>query len=236
MELFDPELPFQWELTPSGYLPYATRGWWMVGLQIGGYPKQARKLSMEQLTHKDKDYQDSTSLYHVYTFPALYGLLARDWSYAQEILEEYLPLTRSFGDPVFTLTAEVYYHISRFFQEDRESFDQTIQLVNVCFDIGFKAFAVTMSAFVAEGYLIYEDFEASLKWIDKILDHVNVTKTHIQTSELNRLKGRALQALDASDDDVELHFNKARDLAKKQGANNCELQKNVSRTLGNSTD
>jgi len=224
LELFNPELPFRWELTPSGYLPYATKGWWMVGLQIGGYPAQAKKLSIEQLTYKDKEYQDSTSLYHVYTFPALYGLFAREWSYAQEILEQYLPLTRSFGDPVFTLTAEVYYYISKFFQGERDSFDQTIQLVNVCFDIGFKAFAVTMSGFIAQGYQIYGDFEASLKWIDRILAHVKVTKTHIQTSELNRLKGRALEALGASDDEIERQFRKARNLSRKQGAKTFEIR------------
>ncbi len=224
MEMFDPSRPFRWELTPSGYLPYATQGWWMVGLQIGGYPDQARKLSSEQLTFKDKEYKDSTSLYHVYTFPALYGLLAREWDYTQEILEEYLPLTRSFGDPVFTLTAEVYFKIARFFQGEREDFEQAVQLLNYCFDIGFKAFAVTMSPFIAEGYLIFGEPKASLEWIDKILAHVSVTKTHIQTSELNRLKGRALQAQGASDDNVEEYFKKGHEIALKQGAKTFELR------------
>ena len=224
LEIFDPALPFRWELTPSGYLPYATKGWWMVGLQIGGYPDQAKRLSIQQLTYKGKEYQDSTSLYHVYTFPALYGLFAREWSYAQEVLEQYLPLTRSFGDPVFTLTAEVYFLIARFFQGEREAFDQAVQMVNYCFEIGFKAFAVTMSGFIAEGYLMYEEPQSALDWIEKILDHVEVTKTHIQTSELNRIKGRALAKLGNPDKVVETLFKRAQDLARKQGARTFELR------------
>ena len=224
LEMFDPSLPFPWEITPSGYLPFASKGWWMFCLQISGSIDQAKKLSEEQLIYIDKEHQDSTSLYHIYTFPALYNLQAREWEASQSIMERYLPIARSFGDPVFALTAEVYYHLARAFQGDQKSFNTSVQLINVCFDIGFKAFAVCMSAFIAGGFLNTGDYKSGLDWIEKILDHTALTGTHIQTAELYRLKGRMLQASGKQDSLVEKEFKKALKLAKDQSARTYEIR------------
>lgn len=224
LDMFDPSLPFPWEITPSGYLPFATKGWWMFCLQISGSFGKAKRLSEEQLNYSDNEHQDSTSLYHLYTFPALYSLQARDWIASQNIIERYLPIAKSFGDPVFTLTAEVYYHLARALQGDHDSFNTSVQLINVCFDIGFKAFAVCMSPFIAEGYLKTCDYKSGLDWIEKILDHVKQTGTHIQTAELHRLKGRMLQALGKQDNLVEKQFKKALNIAKNQAARTFEIR------------
>ena len=204
MDLFDPSLSFPWELTPGGYLPYATKGWWMVCLQIGGFMDQARALAENHLTYADGEFKDSTSLYHVYTFPALYGLFARDWDFVTGVLETYLPMARSFGDPIFTLTADVYDQIARSFKNEIGAFEQAVQLVQVCFDIGFKAFAVTMSAFIAEGYLLNDQPESALSWIRKIEEHVSSTGTHIQSAELHRLRARAFLAQGKPDSEKDL--------------------------------
>ena len=224
LKLFDPSLPFPWELTPGGYLPYATKGWYMLCLQIAGLFDQAENLSEELLSFVDKEYQDSTSLYHMYTFPALYCLEAKKWSECQSILDRYLPMAKEFGDPVFILTAEVYYHLALAFQGDHASFQQVVQLIQVCFDIGFKAFAVTMSALVAECYLIHGDPSSGLEWIRKILSHVNQTGTHIQTAELFRIRGLAIKVLGQPADSAEQEFKKALDLARKQGAGTFEIR------------
>ena len=224
LDMFDPSLPFPWEITPSGYLPFAAKGWWMFCLQISGSFDKAKRLSEEQLNYSGKEHQDSTSLYHLYTFPALYSLQARDWIASQKIIERYLPIARSFGDPVFTLTAEVYYHLARALQGDHDSFNTSVQLINVCFDIGFRAFAVCMSAFIAEGYLKTCDYKSGLDWIEKILNHVKQTGTHIQTAELHRLKGRMLQALGKQDNLVEKQFKKALNIARDQSARTFEIR------------
>lgn len=227
LKLFDPSLPFPWELTPGGYLPYATKGWYMLGLQIAGFLDQAENLAEELLTFVDKEYQDSTSLYHIYTFPALYCLEAKKWCECQSILERYLPMARAFGDPVFILTAEVYYHLALAFQGNNASFQQVVQLIQVCFDIGFKAFAATMSAWVAECYLIHGEPSMCLEWISKILSHVNQTGTHIQTAELFRIRGLALHVLREPQDSVEQEFKRALNLAKKQEASTFEIRATI---------
>lgn len=224
LKLFDPSLPFPWELTPGGYLPYATKGWYTLALQIAGFLDQAENLAEELLSFADKEYQDSTSLYHIYTFPALYCLEAKKWSECHSILERYLPMARAFGDPVFILTAEVYYHLALAFQGDNASFQQVVQLIKVCFDIGFKAFTVTMSALVAEGYLIHGEPSLGLEWIEKILSHVNQTGSHIQTAELFRIRGLTLKVLGEPEDSVEQEFKKALEVAKKQEAGTFEIR------------
>lgn len=224
IDLFDPSLTFPWELTPSGYLPYATKGWWMLTLEIAGFKDQARTLAEDQLSFAEGKFKDSTSLYHVYTFPALYGLFTRDWDYVIDILETYLPMARSFGDPIFTLTADVYYQIAKSFQKEQGAFKKAVQLVNVCFDIGFKAFAVTMSGFIAEGYLKNDQPEAALIWIEKIQAHVDKTGTYINSSELHRLKGRVYSIQAKSYEEIELEFKKALDLAGEQKSKTFELR------------
>jgi hypothetical protein len=164
------------------------------------------------------------TLYHTYTFPALYKLEAREWKAAEKILDEYLPIVKAFGDPVFTLTAEVYYHIAKAFQGDKTSFETAVNLINVCFDIGFKAFAVTMSSYIGEQYFQTGQHDAALNWIEKILDHVNRTGSHAKTSELFRIKGLTLQSIGKPDERVEENLNHALELSRKQSAKTYELR------------
>ena len=139
-------------------------------------------------------------------------------------MEEYLPIVKNFGDPVFTLTAEVYYNLALAFQGDDEAFEKVVQMMTVCFDIGFRAFAVSMSYLVAEGYLNTGDPASGLNWIEKILSHVENTGTHFSTAELKRLKGRALLALGKPDESAEIEFKNALKLADEQAAMTFKLR------------
>lgn len=223
LEIFDPSLPFPWELAPSGYIEIGAKSWQMVCLQILGNMDQAKNLADQHLSYAKK-HKDSMTLYHIYTFPALYGLEVREWKMSEKIIEEYLPIVREFGDPIFTLTAEVYYYLAKAFQGDRTAFDKAVNLINVCFDVGFKAFAVTMSPYIGKQYLQIGEYESALTWIEKILAHVNQTGSHIQTSELFRIKGLTLQALGKPDDIVEKSFIQALELSRNQAAKTYELR------------
>lgn len=223
LEMFDPSLPFPWELAPSGYVEIGAKAWQMVCLQILGYMDQAKSLSDQHLSYA-QDHRDSMTLYHIYTFPALYGLEAREWEASEKILEEYLPIVRAFGDPIFILTAEVYFNIAKAFQGDRSAFEAAVNLINVCFDIGFKAFAVSLSPFIGERYFIIGEYESALSWIEKILDHVNKTGSHINTAELLRIKALTLQAVGKPETIVEESFSQALELSRKQSAKTFELR------------
>jgi tetratricopeptide (TPR) repeat protein len=223
LEIFDPSLPFPWELAPSGYIEIGAKAWQMVCLQILGYMDQAKSISDQHLSFSE-EHKDSMTLYHIYTFPALYCLITREWKTSEEIMEEYLPIVREFGDPIFTLTAEVYYYISCAFQGDRTAFDTAVNLINVCYNVGFKAFAVTMSPFIGELYFRIGEYESALSWIEKILGHVNKTGSHIHTTELFRIKGLTLQAYGKSDAIVEENFNQALELSRKQSAKTFEIR------------
>ena len=223
LEIFDPSLPFSWELASTGYLEVSAKGWHMVCLQILGYMDQAKNLADKQLSFAE-DHKDSMTLYHIYTFPSLYGLEAREWKMAEEIMEEYLPIVREFGDPIFTLTAEVYYNVARAFQGDRSAFDKAVNLNNVCFDIGFKAFAISLSPYIGEQYFLLGEYNAALRWIEKILDHANKTGSRIHNAELFRIKGLTLQALGKPDNVVEKCFTKALVLSREQAAKTFELR------------
>ncbi|MCH2451458.1 MAG: AAA family ATPase [Gracilimonas sp.] len=223
LEIFDPSLPFPWELSPTGYIEVGAKAWRMVCFQILGYMDQAKSLSDEHLSFS-KGHKDSMTLYHIYTFPALYKLEAREWKAAESILEGYLPIVRAFGDPIFTMTAEVYYNIAKAFQGDTTAFEAAIYLINICFDIGFKAFAVTMSPYLGAQYFRNGEYESALKWIEKILAHVNQTGSHIHTAELFRIKGLTLQALGKPDETVEENLKYALELSKKQSAKTYELR------------
>ncbi len=223
LEIFDPSLPFPWELAPSGYIEIGAKSWQMVSFQIMGYLDQARNLADHHLAYAEH-HKDSMTLYHIYTFPALYHLFTREWKRSEKIMEEYLPVVKAFGDPIFTLTAEVYYNVAKAFQRDRKAFDTAVNLINVCFDVGFKAFAVSLSPFIGEQYLRVGEYESALTWIDKILDHVNKTGSHICTAELLRIKGLALQALQKPDAIVEEKLSQALAFANKQSAKTFELR------------
>ena len=224
-KIFDPSKPFPWELTPGGYLPFANQGWWMICLQFMGYMDHAKRISEQQLKSRE-EFRDSDSmtLYHIHTFPALYSLEAREWEATETILDSYLPIVREFGDPVFILTAEVYYNLARAFQGDHASFEKVVQMMDVCFDIGFKTFAVTLSPFVAEGHLIHGNPLSALNWIEKILSHIKQTGTHLPAAELIRLKGMALHELDKPRHEVEQLFENAIDVAREQEAKTFELR------------
>lgn len=223
LEIFDPSLPFPWELAPSGYIEIGAKSWQMICLQIMGYFDQAKNLYDHHLSYA-KDHKDSMTLYHIYTFPALYCLFTREWEKSEKIMEEYLPIVRAFGDPIFTLTAEVYYNIAIAFQGDKSAFHTAVSLVNICFDIGFKAFAVSSSPYIGEQYFRIGEYESALNWIEKILEHSNKTGSHIQTAELFRIKGLTLQALGKSDTIVEENFVQALQLSRKQSAKTFELR------------
>ncbi|MGB5386410.1 MAG: AAA family ATPase [Eudoraea sp.] len=223
LELFDPSLPFPWELAPSGYIEIGSKAWQMVCLQVMGYMDKAKNLAEQHLLYSE-GHEDSMTLYHIYTFPSLYGLEAREWAMAEKIMEQYLPIVKAFGDPIFTLTAEVYYNIARAFQGDRSAFYKAVNLINVCFDIGFKAFAVSLSPFIGEQYFLIGEYESAMSWIEKILDHVNKTGTHIHTAELFRIKGLTLQAMDEPYETVEKILKQALKLSRKQAAKTFELR------------
>ncbi|GJM29623.1 MAG: adenylate cyclase [Cyclobacteriaceae bacterium] len=223
IELFDPSLPFPWELTPSGYIEIGVKSWIMVCYQITGLMDQAKKIADH---HPDyiKDHRDPITLYHIYTFPPLYKLLAREWQAAETGIAIYLPIVRRFGDPVFILTAEVYYYVAKAFQGDKKAFEQAAHLMHFCLEIGFKTFTVCLSPLLAEQYYQNGEYEPALTWIDKILEHANHTGTHIQTAELYRIKGLTFQALGKSDDQVEELFSRALEVSRDQSAKTFELR------------
>jgi class 3 adenylate cyclase/tetratricopeptide (TPR) repeat protein len=223
LEIFNPSLPFPWALAPSGYLEICSRAWKMICLQILGHMDKAKGISDLNLS-LSKEHRDSITLYHIYTFPALYSLEAREWKTAEEIMVEYLPIVRAFGDPIFTLTAEVYYFVARAFQGDRTAFEQAVNLVNVCFEVGFKSFAVSLSPYIGEQYFRLGEHESALNWIEKIQDHVNKTGSHIRTAELLRIKGLTLQALGKPDAVVEENIGLALELSRKQSTKTYELR------------
>ena len=223
LEIFDPSLPFPWELAPCGYIEIGAKSWQMVCLQIMGYFDQAKNLFDHHLSYA-KDHKDSMTLYHIYTFPALYCLFTREWKKSEKIMEKYLPIVRAFGDPIFTLTAEVYYNIAKAFQGDRSAFDTAVRLVNICFDVGFKAFATSTAPCIGEQYFRIGEHESALSWIEKMLEHVNKTGSNIQTAELHRIKGLTLQALGKPEAIVEESYLQALEISRKQSAKTFELR------------
>ena len=217
LEIFDPSIPFPWELCPSGYIEAGAKGWQMFCLQLLGQMDKAKRLAEAHLNFAEA-HKDSMTLYHTYTFPALYNMAAREWKKAEQQIIDYLPIVQNFGDPVFNLTAMVYLNISRAYQDDDSAFEETMKLINMCFEIGFKAFAVTMSGFIAQLYYDRGDYDGCLNWIERILSHVNETGSHINTAELYRLKAQTILAQGGTDEEVEALFEKALDLADSQGA------------------
>ncbi|NNF36961.1 MAG: hypothetical protein HKN68_22855, partial [Saprospiraceae bacterium] len=223
LEIFDPSIPFSWELASSGYLEIGAKAWQMVCLQFLGETKRARVLASDHLHYAD-EHHDSMTLYHIHTFPALYCLEARAWQQAYVIIENYIPIVKEFGDPVFILTAEVYYHIASAFIGNASSLDIAVNLLETCFKIGFKAFGVSLSPYISDLYLHYKKPELALQWSNSILEHVNRTGTHSKTCELLRLKGLALIDTNADADKAEEAFNQAISLAQKQSAKTFELR------------
>lgn len=81
-----------------------------------------------------------------------------------------------------------------------------------------------MSPYIGEQYLRMGEYDSALKWIEKILDHVNTTGSHIQTAELFRIKGLTLQALGKPNNNIEENFRKALELSREQSARIFELR------------
>ncbi len=223
LEIFDPSLPFPWELAPSGYLEVGAKAWWMIDLWVIGDIEKAVEVFEHHLDYAS-DHSDSMTLYHIHTFPALFCLESRQWNKAAVIIGDYLPVVKEFGDPVFILTAEIYHAIAKAFQGDRKDLEKAQELLNMCFTIGFSAFAVVTSTWVGELYYQFGEYETALKWNNKILDHVNQTGSHIHTSDLYRTRGLIKEALGMDKTEVEKDLIKARHIAREQQARLYELR------------
>ena len=223
LEIFDPSIPFPWELTPSGYIEVGAKAWKMICLYILGHYDESKALYDSHLSYADQ-HRDSMTLYHIYTFPALYCLESREWNKAEAIINDYLPIVREFGDPLFMLTAELYHSFALAFQGDRDAFQRAIVQVNTCLDVGFTAFASTLSTLLGELYYLMGEFESGLEWCDKMLDHVHGTGSHIHTAEWFRIKALLLRAIGGQDNTIEEYLWKAIKLARKQSAKTFELR------------
>lgn len=223
---YDPAIPIPLELTPGGDMRITAIAWLIVCLQVSGVHSRAKKMADEMMALSDS-YRDSRTLYHIYTFHALHSLEARKWKKATDVMNKYLPIAGDFGDPIFALTADVYYSIAMGFQEDRSAFEKAVELVNTCHEIGFRAFAVCMAVWIGELHLKYGELQPALNWIDKYLNHVEKTGTNIHTAELFRVRGKILQAMGKPDADIEYHFGKALEISREQGAKTFELRSAV---------
>lgn len=222
LEVFDPSLPFPWEHAPSGYIEVGAKAWWMIVLFIMGEMDKAKKLCDEHLSYADH-HEDSMTLYHIHTFPSLYSLLARDWSSAIEYIEIYRPVVEEFGDPVFILTADVYESIAKAYMGDTDSFNKAVALLTTCMDIGFMAFSLTMSPWIGELLMRYDQVEEGLKWTNRMIDHGNKKGTEIQSAELHRVRGLIHDALGRASE-AEGDLKEAIKIAKRQDARTYELR------------
>ena len=81
-----------------------------------------------------------------------------------------------------------------------------------------------MSPYIGEQYFRIGEHESALSWIEKILDHVNKTGSHVHTAELLRIKGLIFQALGKPEAMVEKCFKKALELSREQSAKTFELR------------
>jgi predicted ATPase len=97
-------------------------------------------------------------------------------------------------------------------------------LIKVCWDIGFIAFANTMSAWIAELHLNFGEYETCKNWINKAFDYVNSTGAHMHTAELYRMQACNFQALGQTEALIEEHLQKAIQIAQKQKAKTFELR------------
>ncbi len=195
----------------------------MICLHILGFISEAKKLAKDHLSYADS-HKDSMTLYHIHTFPSLLYLEAREWERASEIIEDYLPIVNEFGDPVFILTAEVYHSIAEAFKGDKKAFEKAVHLINTCFQIGFRAFGVSLSPFIGDLYLFNNEPRKALEWCNKILDHVNKSGTQSKSSELLRCQAIAICELEGFSEKVEHILLEAISLSRKQKARTYELR------------
>lgn len=223
LKIFDPSIQFMWELASSGYVEVGAKAWQMICLHIMGVLSEARQLADDHLTYADK-HHDSMTLYHIHTFPSLYHLEAREWDEASKIIEIYLPIVKDFGDPVFILTAEVYHSIAEAYKGHADAFSKAIHLLDTCFQIGFRAFGVSLSPYISNLYLLNNDPQQALEWSSKILDHVEKSGSHFKTSELLRCKALAICALEGFSEKAKGVFLEAIEVSRQQKAKLYELR------------
>jgi adenylate cyclase len=223
LEIFNPELPFPWELTPGGNAKVAIESWRMIGLSALGNFKLGNQLVENHKIYQSQ-HKDSVTLYHIHTFPALFKLEMREYATAAKLIEDYFPIVREFGDPVFNLTAEVYYNIAKALLGEKGAIETSRNLLETCFQIGFKAFASCLTPYLSEIYLKNSDYESSLDWTGRMIDRVNSSGSRYKLAELYRLKALALQALESDKAEIESCFKKALEISREISAKTFELR------------
>jgi class 3 adenylate cyclase/tetratricopeptide (TPR) repeat protein len=223
VETFDPDLPFPWEISPFGNPEVLAKSWLMIAKYALGNMNEARKLCDNHFKFAIS-HQDSMSLYHIHTFPAGFSLEAREWSTAQKYVEDYYPIVKKFGDPIFILTADIYKNIALGFQGDKDAFDSATAMVKSCYEFGFNAFAVSMSSWIGELYFQFDLYDEGLTWVNRVLDHVHQTGTNMHSAELYRIKGLLLEALKEPVSIVKVEYEKAIEIARRQKTKTYELR------------
>lgn len=220
---YDSANPVPIELTPVGDIKNCMESFWSIILPGAGFLDQAKTITKKHLAYKHH-YKDSKTLYHIYVWASWQNLETREWKMAEQIMEQYLPIVHEFGDPMFINAAELAYSNAKAFQGDRLALDKVLEEFERIVNIGVKVSYGHTSSWVADAIYQFGEMEKGIAWIERMLEQVNQSGAHWHTTELYRIQGLCYQSLEKPLEEVEIYFQKAIQLAQKQGAKLYELR------------
>ena len=195
-----------------------------LNLQLSGYFDQAKSIVDWARSLTDDYWDDSRTLYHIYTFSAWIENYRRNWKSSSDLLAEYMPKAEEFGDPYFIGVGKTKQFIARGGLEKDVHMEKMEEIIEDFVSEGATIEFMVDVPFLVE--ILYEKkrFEPSLMWIEKYLAHAQKVETCFGDAEIHRVKGLILQAKESPDLDIEHCFQTAIDISQKQSAKLFELR------------
>jgi adenylate cyclase len=193
-----------------------------------GYPDQAKKRSDEALMLARNQAHPFSTAFALYVGTVVYQW-CREVAVTEERIEEVIHLSETHG---FPLWLSISIPLRGWVNVMEGQVKRGIEIIRRGLDEsrahGVEVFRTYHMALLVDAYRIDDDAEEGLKTVDEALALADETEVRHYEAELHRIRGELNRIQGASDQEVESCFQRALDVARRQGARSMELRSSVS--------
>ncbi|HII86097.1 TPA: AAA family ATPase [Candidatus Bathyarchaeota archaeon] len=224
LDIYDPKKHLSMLFLFGHDIKSVTMSYTSINLWLRGYPDQARKMSRDTLTNARELAHPHSLAFTLYFANLLYHL-CHDVQSLQELTQEWITLSTKYGFNMWIGISKIFWGWSLVEKGQKmEGIAEMQQGLEAYLATGAVAFQSNFFAMLAEAYGKVGKIQEGLSTLDKGIAYVKMTGERFYEAEIHRLKGELLLAQGSDEAGVEEQYDKAIDVARRQGVKSLELR------------